>query len=256
MNKVPPLRAEEGLIHTHADMSQILSSRFFVEAPPAVPDRLEDDPLPRETRALPNLPDDTIAALLSDTSNMSSPGASGQTWRLIKWAWESTPGTLTDLITGCVWAGHHPLVWRQAIVCAVPKPHHADYSLVKNFRLVSLLECMGKLVEKLIARLLYSEIIQHDLLPTNQYGGRMALSMLDVGLTLTHDIQVAHAAGLRMGLLLFDIQGYFDNINRERLVQVVADLGFAPEIVSWTEAFLSKRTVRLKFNSRTSDLFS
>jgi hypothetical protein len=114
---------------------------------------------------------------------------------------------------------------------------------------------MGKLVEKLVARLLYSEIIRHDLLPTNQYGGRMASSTLDAGLTLTHDIQVAHAAGLRTGLLLFDIQGYFDNINRDRLVQVVADLGFATEIVSWTKAFLSDRSVRLKFNNHTSDPF-
>jgi hypothetical protein len=46
----------------------------------------------------------------------------------------------------------------------------------------------------------YSEIIVHDLIPTNQYGGRMASSTLETGLTLTHDIQVAHAAGLRTGL--------------------------------------------------------
>ena len=105
----------------------------------------------------------------------------------------------------CVWAGHHPLIWRQAIVCAVPKPHRADYSLAKNFRPVSLLECMGKLVEKLMAKLLYSEIIRHNLLPTNQYEGRMASSTLDAGLMLTHDIQVAHAAGLHTGLLLFNI---------------------------------------------------
>ncbi len=256
MNKIPPLRAEEGLAHTHADISQILSNRFFVEAPPNIPDRLEDDPPPCVTRELPTFSNDIIADLLAGTSNLSSPGASGQTWRLIKWAWMCTPRTLTDLITGCVRAGHHPLIWRQAIVCAVPKPHRADYSLAKNFRPVSLLECMGKLVEKLMARLLYSEIIRHNLLPTNQYGGRMALSTLDAGLTLTHDIQVAHAAGLRTGLLLFDIQGYFDNINRDRLIQVVADLGFAPEIVSWTKAFLTNRTVRLKFNKHTSDPFN
>ena len=256
MNKVPPLRTEEGLAHTHADIAKVLSRRFFVEAPPAVPTRLEDDPPIRATRELPKIPEGMLEDLLADTSNMSSPGASGQTWRLIKWAWVSAHEVLTDLVTGCVRAGHHPVIWRQAIVCTVPKPHRADYSIVKNFRLVSLLECMGKLVEKLVARLLYGEIIRHDLLPTNQYGGRMSSSTLDAGLTLMHDIQVAHAAGLRTGLLLFDIQGYFDNINRDRLVQVVADLGFATEIVSWTEAFLSNRSVRLKFNKHTSDPFN
>ena len=74
---------------------------------------------------------------------------------------------------------------------------------------------MGKLVEKLIAHLLYREIINHNLLPTNQFGGCMASSTLDAGLTLLHDIQTAHAAGLHTGLLLFNIQGFFDNVNRE-----------------------------------------
>jgi hypothetical protein len=132
----------------------------------------------------------------------------------------------------CIRANHHPLIWRQAIVCTVLKPHCTNYSIVKNSRPVSLLKCMGKLVEKLMAWLLYSKIIQHNLLPINQYGGRMASSMLDAGLMLTHNIQVVYAAELWTGLLLFNIQGYFNNINKEQLVQVVADLGFTLEIVS------------------------
>ena len=159
MNKVPPLRDGEGIAHTHAEIAHILSNRFFVEAPTEVPTQLEDDPTRKPTRVLPSFPDSLIGELLADTSNLSSPGALGQTWRLIKWAWTSAPDTLTDVITGCVRAGHHPLLWREAVVCAVPKPHRVDYSLAKNFHPVSLLECMGKLVEKLMARLLYSEII-------------------------------------------------------------------------------------------------
>ena len=83
----------------------------------------------------------------------------------------------------------------------------------------------------------------------------MASSTLDTGLTLTHDIQVTHMAGLWTGLLLFDIQGFFDNVNRNRLVQVVADLGFAPELVAWTCSFLANHSVRLKFNSCMSNPF-
>jgi hypothetical protein len=83
----------------------------------------------------------------------------------------------------------------------------------------------------------------------------MASSTLDAGLTLLHDIQIAHAAGLRTGLLLFDIQGFFDNVNRDRLVQILADLGFSQELVTWTRSFLAERTVRLKFNRHTSDPF-
>ncbi len=94
-----------------------------------------------------------------------------------------------------------------------------------------------------------------SLVPTTQFGGQNASSTIDAGLSLLYDIQSAHQAGLYTGLLLFDIQGFFDDINHERVVQIMADLGFTPEIVSWCRSFLSDRTVRLRFNGRTSDPF-
>jgi hypothetical protein len=92
-------------------------------------------------------------------------------------------------------------------------------------------------------------------LPTTQFGGRNASSTLDAGLTLLHDIQAAQKTKLRTGLLLFDIQGYFDNINHDRLIQIFTNLGFAPELVKWCQSFLKDRTVKLKFNGKTSDPF-
>lgn len=174
---------------------------------------------------------------------------------LIKWTWEANAECVTDLLTACLKAGHHPKLWKEATVCVIPKPKRADYSLAKNFRPISLLECLGKLLEKLVAKLIYSDMTKHSLVPTTQFGGRNSSSTLDAGLTLVHDIQSAHQAGLRTGLLLFDIQGFFDNVNHERLVTVFANLGFAPELVKWCRSFLVDRTVRLKFNGQTSDPF-
>ena len=94
---------------------------------------------------------------------------------------------MLNLIESCIKAGHYLTMWRKAIVCVVPKPNCVDYLLAKNFHPISLLKCMGKLVEKLITHLLYREIINHNLLPTNQFGGHMASSTLDAGLMLLHD---------------------------------------------------------------------
>ena len=148
-----------------------------------------------------------------------------------------------------------PSIWKEAVICIIPKPNRADYTLAKNFRPISLLECMGKLLEKVVAKLIYRDLTNHDLVATTQFGGQNASSTLDAGLALLHDIQAAHQSGLRTGILLFDIQGFFDNINHDRLTRIFADLGFAPELVSWCKSFLKDRTVRLKFNGRTSDPF-
>jgi hypothetical protein len=114
---------------------------------------------------------------------------------------------------------------------------------------------MGKLLEKVVAKMIYRDLTPHPLVLTTQFGGRNASSTVDAGLMLLHDIQSAQQSGLKCGLLLFDIQGFFDNINRGRLVNVFANLGFAPELVSWCQSFLTDRTVRLRFNGKSSDPF-
>lgn len=118
-----------------------------------------------------------------------------------------------------------------------------------------MLECLGKLLEKLVACLIYRDMAKHSLIPTTQFGGCNTSLTLDAGLMLLHNIQLAHQAGLYTGLLLFDIQGFFDNINHKRLMQILTDLGFTPELVSWCHSFLKDCSVRLCFNGCTSDAF-
>jgi Reverse transcriptase (RNA-dependent DNA polymerase)/Endonuclease-reverse transcriptase len=255
VSKVPPLRGPEGIAHSHEEIADILSHRFFAVNPPQVLPNFPDDPPPRLTRALPPFDKDTIGQLLSKTDNRSAPGQSGHSWTIIKWAWEADSTRIANVLTACLQAGHHPRLWKEATVCVIPKAGRADYTLAKNFRPISLLECLGKLLEKLVAKLIYRDMTKYSLVPTTQFGGRNSSSTLDAGLTLVHDIQSAHHGGLRTGLLLFDIQGYFDHVNHERLVALVANLGFAPELVNWCRSFLKDRTVRLRFNGRTSDPF-
>ena len=255
LSKVPSLQGTEGLVHSHEEVANLLSRRFFPQNPPFVDQRFPDDPPPLPTRELAQINEDFIDPLIKKVSTRSAPGLSGHTWTLIRWVWKADPKRLTHLMQACLKAGHHPRLWKEAVVCVIPKPNRADYTLAKNFRPISLLECLGKLLEKIVAKLIYRDMSNHGLVPTTQFGGRNASSTLDAGLTLLHDIQAAHQSGLKAGMLLFDIQGFFDNINHNRLTQTFVDLGFAPELVRWCGSFLEDRTVRLKFNGQTSDPF-
>lgn len=254
-SKVPSLRGPEGIVHTHEEVADLLSQRFFSKDPPEVELNFTDDPPPRPTRVMAPLDRVLIDSLLSKAATRSAPGQTGHTWTLLKWAWKAEPDRLANLLSACLRAGHHPRPWKEAIVCVIPKPNRADYTLAKNFRPISLLECLGKLLEKIVAKIIYGDMAKYALVPTTQFGGRNASSTLDAGLTLLHDIEAAHKSGMRAGLLLFDIQGYFDHINHDRLIQCFANLGFPPELVKWCRSFLKDRTVRLKFNGKTSDPF-
>ena len=253
--KVPALMGPEGLVHSHKEMADLLSQRFFPHTPPKVELHFPDDPPPHPTCPLAVIDRLLIEPLLSKANNKSAPGQSGHTWTLLKWAWEANPDRIIDLLSACLRARHHPCLWKEAVVCVIPKPNRADYTLAKNFCPISLLECLSKLLEKVVTKLIYRDMSKHALVPTTQFGGRNASSALDAGLTVLHDIQMAHHTGLRSGILLFDIQGFFDNINHGCLIKVFTDLGFAPELVSWCSSFLKDRTVKLKFNGKTSKPF-
>ena len=169
-------------------MTKFFSKCFLVETPPNVPLHLDDDLQPLPSQRLPEICDSLIHDLLAKTTNTLAPGVSGHSWKIVKWIWEMTPTWLADLIRASIYAGHHAKEWKKAIVCIVPKPGRADYTIPKNYHPISLLECLGKLVEKIVAQLIYQEIIQHDLVPTNQFGGRVASSIVDAALCLIHDV--------------------------------------------------------------------
>jgi hypothetical protein len=107
---------------------------------------------------------------------------------LLKWAWAADAEWMVSLLSACLKAGHHPKPWKEAVVCIIPKPNRADYMLAKNFWPISLLKCLGKLLEKVVAKLIYSDMASHPLVPTTQFGGRNASSTLDTGLTILHNM--------------------------------------------------------------------
>jgi hypothetical protein len=52
-----------------------------------------------------------------------------------------------------------------------------------------------------------------------------------------------------VGILLFDVRGFFDNINHGHMTAILENLGYPPELVRWSKAFLENRKVRLSFNN-------
>jgi hypothetical protein len=124
----------------------------------------------------------------------------------------------------------------------VPKPGKDDYSLPKCYRLIALLECLGKLLEKVVARCLTYDITVLSLIPFTQFGAHPHSSTIDAGLCLMHDVEMAHALRSVCGTLLFDIQGFFNNVNHAQLVALVKSLGFPSELLSCLDMNLTALT--------------
>jgi hypothetical protein len=245
--------ADESLSFDHEEMLDTLSRRFFTEDRGNIPESFPDDPPPCEARPFPPFNEDELFALLKAATNKSAPGGLGIGWDLMKKGWSHMSELLTNIYNACITTGHHPARWKEAMVVVIPKADKPDYSAAKAYWPISLLENLSKLLEKVVAKRFQHDIVTHELIPTNQFGGQTHSSCLDAGLTLIHDIQTAHANGLKVGILLFNVQGFFDNVNHARLVALIKNMGFSSNLAQWMASFLANQKVRLRFNNITSD---
>jgi ribonuclease HI len=139
------------------------------------------------------------------------------------------------------------------LVAVIPKNNKKDMSLPKSHRPIQLIECLGKLVEKIVARRIYFDLGKHELMPFNQFGGRSNSSCLDAGLSLTHDIQTARKKKLVSSFLAVDIKGFFDHVDHTRLLDVLQHKGFPANLVQWVSSFLQDRFVRVQVDDHVGD---
>ena len=243
--------SDDSLTFDPEEMSRILAERFFVKDPGDVAITQIDDPPQTPTRPFEPFTTKELTKLLTETAAASAPGVTGISWQIMKHAWSVIKDHMTAIANACITIGHHPQFWRHALVVVIPKPDRSDYTLAKNYRPISLIECLSKLVEKGMSKRFLYDIDKYRLVPTTQFGTRAFSSTLDAGLTITHDIQCAIRAKRRCAALLFDIKGFFDTVHRERLVETIRNLGFSDGVARWTRSFLTERRVTLTFNGIT-----
>ena len=252
--RIPPLRKpDNSYAHAPEEVAPLLSSRFFPTTADSISPSHPDDPPPRPRRDWPPVTSDEISKALSSTSNSSAPGISGINYKLLKWAFAAAPDRFTSLYNACLERGVHP--WSNAKVVPIPKPKKPDYAVPKAYRPISLLECCGKLLEKIVAKRVLHDLNVYHILPMSQFGSRDNHCATDAALVLAHTAQQGLRTGNPVSTILFDIQGFYDNIRRDRLTHLFDIFGFPTYVVDWIHSFLSDRSVHLAFNGWTSDPF-
>ena len=213
---------------------------------PDLSSRFEDDlPFHEVT------PEEVHDAIFKNSSN-TAPGHSQITYRVLKWAWNNPTGQkhITALIQKCLRKGYHPKPWRRAIAIALRKPNKPDYSNPRAYRLITLLECLAKVLERIVARRLTFLAGKLNLVPPNQFGGRSNSSTDDAITTFITDIQAAWNHGKVTSALTFDIKGYFDFVNHDRLLCELRRKHLPLEYVKWTASFLSNREAAICIDGR------
>lgn len=65
---------------------------------------------------------------------------------------------IVNLTTQCIRIGYHPRTWKVTKRVVIRKPNKPNYSNPKAYRIICLLNCLGKIVEKVVTSLIAETI--------------------------------------------------------------------------------------------------
>jgi len=194
-----------------------------------------------------------VAVLLSKACSTSAPGDDRISAGIIKvfWQWDSEP--ITQIVRACIWLGHHPELWKTAKGVVIPKPGKPDYSKVRAYWVISLLDFISKLLERTAAHLIADHLERKRGLHEGQYGCRKRQSCIDAVAILMNRTQKAWNKKKVAGALFMDVKLAFNNVSKIHLGKRMEALGIEADLIRWTMSFMTDRKVRIALDRETGE---
>lgn len=169
-------------------------------------------------------------------------------------AWPILGPRIVTLFQCCYDQGIHPSAFKQANVVILGKSGRRDRTLPRSYRPISLLSCLGKGLERLLARRLSHLSMQMQLLGADQCSAVSKRSAVDLTTALACDIQSAWDEKMVAGIVTLDIKGAFDGIARTRLVNRLKEQGWPEQLLKWTTSFMSNRSASIRLDGQHSQM--
>ena len=128
-----------------------------------------------------------------------------------------------------------------------------DPSKPSNYRPVSLLSCMGKLMERCVHKYLYNYITSNKLLTSFQSGFIKGDSTVNQLVYVYNDICHALDEGKEVRAVFCDISKAFDRVWHRGLLFKLSKLGIKDSLLNWFSSYLSSRKQRVVYANSTSN---
>lgn len=219
---------------------------------------LETLDIPLDTPTVPprNIPWETIsnpeAYTATCQAKSTTPGEDELTTHTLRLAWPILSNRITNLFNHCIKLGFHPSAFKKAIVIILPKTGKRDRSLPKSYRPIALLSCLGKGLERIIARRISYWALKSEILARDQCSAVRQRSAIDLTTALLRDIRQTWENKKVAGLTTVDVKGAFDGVLCNRLIFRLRSQGWPDCLVQWVSSFQFERQVHIRLDHITT----
>ena len=141
--------------------------------------------------------------------------------------------------------------WKNARVTPVYK--EGVKSTASNYRPISVLPVVAKILERAVFNHFYAYLVNNDLLNKHQSGFRPLHSTVTALLDITNEWFINIDNGLINTVLFLDLKKAFDTIDHSILISKMKLYGMLPKTLTWFSDYLSQRTQKTMVNGILSD---
>jgi len=197
---------------------------------------------------------DEIRGRIARLKRRKSPGADDILPEFIIHGGDEMVLSLQVLFNHSFFSSSLPFLWRLAEVVPVRKARRGCKA--SDFRPISLLSVVGKLLDGIIADRLSHHAETNRWFPPFMGGFRRGRSSIDQVLHFTEDVFAAFRARKVCVTAFLDLSAAYDRLYREGLLVILANQGVKGRTLSWINAFVRSRYGRVRIDSTRSSRLS
>ena len=245
------VRFENYTASTPLDKANLFNEYFHsVYGPPSTsPYTPTTDSSPTESINTFTIQEDEVYNILSTLDPYKAMGIDQISPRLLKSCAVSLCGPLTLLFQKCITLGCIPDEWKQHVITPLFK-RKGDPTNATNYRPISLLCSVSKVLERLIFNQIYKHI--HPFISIKQFGFVQNRSCLQQLLSTISIIYHNYSSNKQTDIIFLDFCKAFDSIPHAELLYKISKMGITGELWSWFKSYLSGRSQVVRLNGSCS----
>ena len=254
-SSVPTLHHDGATASTSGEKACMLNDFFASCFNPSL------EPLNQDDRQSSNLQPSTcpldhycteeeVLTLIQSLDASKASGPDGISIRMLKGTAASIAPSLTLLFNISIGNSCFPNCWKKSFVVPIPKASAHDSPT--NYRPISLLSVVSKLLERHIHFLLTSHLDENDPISEQQWGYQQGKSTVTSLLTIIHDWLRILESGREVCSIFFDLKKAFDSVSHRPLMAKLEKTGLSPHLQEWIRSYLTDRQQRVVVGGEAS----
>lgn len=192
-----------------------------------------------------------VSEVLSNLQTNKATGPDEISQKLLKETSNTLCNPLCTIFNRSIQEGKFPALWKLANV--MPLFKKGDKQQVSNYRPISLISCVGKVLERIVFKHLYNFLHSNNLIYKNQSGFLPGHSTVYQLIDIYNQICKSFDDRCSTCMVFCDISKAFDRVWHKGLLFKLRQNGVTDKLHDWLNDYLSQRTQRVFIRSSFSN---